>query len=134
MSTSFSSFNNSLSRLFGKCAGLLESKGHDYSTNENTFVNFETSAMVAGTTREQSCMVLIGTKCSRLRELLVKDKEPLHESIEDTIVDLACYVALLYGMVDAKRVAPPNYDPDSVKINAQDILDYDMRHTRPPRG
>lgn len=133
---SFREFSNALDILFTKCKSLLTSKGQDYSDKDNTFVNFETSATVAGTTREQSCMVLIGTKCSRLRELLIKAKEPNHESVEDTIVDLACYVALLYGMVQENNAAaqvvipkPPHYDPCDASLYACKSVevDYDMR-------
>ena len=72
---------------------LVATKAHDYAKDENVFSNFEFAADVAGVSVEQEFAVMIATKVARLRELL-GGKVPNHESIDDTLLDLANYAAL----------------------------------------
>lgn len=103
----YSEFESILSAFQVKCMNTLYKKGQDYANDNDAFVNFKTSALVAGIKPTQSCLVLIGTKLSRLKELLGNDKHPAHESIEDTVLDLGCYVALLHGMLkESKAILP----------------------------
>ena len=72
---------------------LVETKARDYAEAGNAFSNFEFAADVAGVTVEQEFLVMIGTKVARLREM-ASGKTPNHESVEDTLLDLANYAAL----------------------------------------
>lgn len=75
---------------------VIYSKAHDYAQDEDVHSNFKYSDMVASRFKEPylSYAVLIGTKLARLAELL-GGKEPKNESIEDSFLDLANYVALM---------------------------------------
>ena len=82
-------------RLQKENLDIMKSKNHDYA-GEYAFSNFVDSAELAGITERQSILVGIGTKYSRLKNLLRDNKTPNNESIEDTIKDLInyCYILL----------------------------------------
>jgi hypothetical protein len=80
--------------VFDQMQEIVESKAHDYAKDTNVFSNFEFAADVAGVTVEQEFMVMIGTKVARLRELM-GGKKPNNESLEDSLLDLANYAALM---------------------------------------
>ncbi len=77
-----------------KAASVMELKRQDYTTSEWSD-NFELAAMLAGTDVRTVLMVMIGTKVARLQALFTRGKGPNFESVEDTLVDLANYAALL---------------------------------------
>ena len=77
-------------------AALVASKAHDYADNGNVYSNFEGSARSAGVSVDLVFQVMIGIKVERLRQLM-SGKIANHESIEDTIMDLANYAALWLG-------------------------------------
>jgi hypothetical protein len=83
--------------MFNECLETLGKKAHDYANDNNAFSNFEFSAGVAGIEPTQSMMVLIGVKIARLTELLSAGKEPMNESIADTIKDCINYLAILHS-------------------------------------
>ncbi|MCK7507728.1 MAG: hypothetical protein MZV70_29220 [Desulfobacterales bacterium] len=115
----YSEFDELLNTYHDTCEKLLCRKGHDYANDRDAFVNFETSANVAGIKPEQSCLVLIGTKLSRIRELIGSGKAPNHESLEDSVVDLGCYVALLYGILHDRKCGytpPKSVNPNTLKV------------------
>lgn len=72
---------------------IHEAKSHDYATVDDPFSNFKLAADVAGVPVDTVFRVLLGVKLARLRELL-NGKEPKHESIDDSILDLSVYAAL----------------------------------------
>lgn len=84
---------------------LHDKKSHDYATDSNVFSNFEESAQVAGVTVEQAFLVLIGTKLSRLKQLLTSGKAPNNESVVDSYKDLTNYCAILtsYSMKKSEQ-------------------------------
>ena len=69
------------------------SKQHDYADDSNPYSNFEGAARIAGLTVAQVFHALLGVKMERLRQLS-SGKEPNHESLDDTLLDLANYAAL----------------------------------------
>jgi len=77
-------------RLMGE---LHDKKAHDYAKDANRYSNFESAAEVADITPERVFLVMIGIKIARIRELL-SGKEPLNESLDDTILDLAVYASI----------------------------------------
>lgn len=76
---------------------IVEKKSSDYAGDENPFSNFDTSAVISGIPVTQGLLVRIADKQSRLTNLLNNNREAkvLDESIEDTIVDMINYLAIL---------------------------------------
>jgi hypothetical protein len=72
---------------------IHDAKNHDYAKESNPYSNFEMAARVAGCSVDTVFRVLIGVKLARLDELL-KGKEPKHENIDDSLLDLSTYTAL----------------------------------------
>lgn len=72
---------------------IHEAKNHDYAADGDPLSNFKLAASVAGCPVDTVFRVLIGVKLARLDELL-KGKEPKHESIDDSVLDLSVYAAL----------------------------------------
>lgn len=79
--------------IFAEMEETVRSKAQDYADMGNVFSNFEGSAKLSNVSVEQTFQVLIGVKVERLRQL-TSGKEANHESIEDTLIDLANYAAL----------------------------------------
>jgi hypothetical protein len=82
-----------------KLATIHAAKNNDYADEANPFKNFEESAFIVNMFRgatpiDQSFVVLIGTKLSRLGNLMSTNKEIKNESIHDTMIDLANYCAI----------------------------------------
>lgn len=75
---------------------LIASKASDYADNENVYSNFEGAARLTGLSVPQVFHVMIGIKMERLRQMM-SGKEPNFESMEDTIMDAANYLALWAG-------------------------------------
>lgn len=84
---------------------LLLSKGDDYSQEEDRLSNFKTTANIIGSTPEKNCLVFMATKVARLGALLQSNQNPNHESIVDTLIDLANYSALM-AMILAESSNP----------------------------
>ena len=89
---------------FNEFVELMENtlikKGNDYA-NEDRLSNFKLAGSVCGFSAEQNCLSLIATKVARLGVLL-KTNKPNNESIQDSVLDLACYATLLYMIIDEK--------------------------------
>lgn len=78
---------------------VMFSKGDDYA-NEDRLSNFKLAGAISGGNAETNCLNLIGTKVARLGVLInSKGNKPNHESIEDSILDLANYAILLSMIV-----------------------------------
>ena len=73
---------------------VSSSKNDDYASSEDALSNFKESAAFAGVTPAQSAMVLIGTKISRIKNLVNSGSTPNNESIEDSLKDLRIYTIL----------------------------------------
>lgn len=71
---------------------LYHRKRKDYAGNGDAFSNFRRSADQVQAAPILSTEVLIATKQARLRELMwTLDREPVNESIDDTLIDRAVY-------------------------------------------
>jgi hypothetical protein len=86
-------FISEVEKEFGFQVDTLKRKANDYA-NKEVFANFYFSADIAGCTPVQSCLVLIGTKIARLRELM-GGKQAKNEAVEDTMLDLVNYLMIL---------------------------------------
>lgn len=83
-----------------KMKAIITSKKQDYAQESDVLSNFKQVASMCGISPEKVILVFCATKVARLGVLLSSGKAPNNESIEDTLVDLANYSALL-GMVRA---------------------------------
>ena len=88
--------NHPVHGVLSDMAELVMSKANDYADETNVYSNFEGAAKLSGSTVEQVFHVLIGIKMERLRQLM-SGKVPNHESVEDTLMDAANYLALWLG-------------------------------------
>ena len=88
-----------LDELFNIQKKILASKGHDYA-GEDLLSNFRLAGMLVNQSSRYpdaiNCLNLIGTKVARLGQLLDSDKTVYNESVQDSVIDLANYAALLY--------------------------------------
>jgi len=79
---------------------IMLKKGNDYA-NEDRLSNFKTAGANCGISAEQQCLSLIATKVARL-SVLLKTNEPNNESIQDSVIDMANYCALLDMIITDK--------------------------------
>lgn len=86
-------FNIRLTILLEEIRDLLQKKGHDY-TNQDALQNLKVLED-AGLPATTGALFEIGVKFNRLKNLLLSDKKPNFESIEDSIRDLISYGVLL---------------------------------------
>jgi len=88
--------NHPVHGVLSDMAALVASKASDYADDENVYSNFEGAARIAGVSVDVVFNVMIGIKMERLRQLM-SGKSPNHESLEDTLMDAANYLALWQG-------------------------------------
>ncbi len=110
-----------------KMKRTLASKAHDYSSSSDRYSNFRSSNQYATrflnkdnhptyveypNTKEfnyisidnrMSLLILLGTKVSRLKELLLSNKQAKNEPIEDSIIDFMNYRLLLEGFINGHQ-------------------------------
>jgi len=93
---------NLFERFTEKQREVLISKGHDYA-DKDVLSNFKLSGAICQISAEQNCLSLIATKVARLGVLLSSNENPKHESIDDSILDLANYTFLLKCLLSDKK-------------------------------
>jgi len=86
--------------LVEKATDILLKKGDDYA-NTDRLSNFKDAGKITGISTQQHCLALIATKVARLGNLY-KGVIPNNESIQDSILDLFNYAALLY-MIETEK-------------------------------
>lgn len=86
--------NPKFEALLMKMREIHNKKSADYANDKNRYANFENTAISAGTSVDVVFRTFIGVKLARLSELAANGKEPLNESVQDTLLDLAVYAAL----------------------------------------
>lgn len=91
-------FNEKVELILENMKETLAGKGHDY-TNTDPLENFKLLDS-HGVSPVESALVLINIKINRLNNLLLSNKKPKYESVEDTIKDLANYAVLLQCIID----------------------------------
>lgn len=91
---------DSFNELVKKAENVLLKKGDDYA-NTDRLSNFKDAGKITGITTEQHCLALIATKVARLGNLF-SGKTPNNESIQDSILDLFNYAALLW-MIESEK-------------------------------
>lgn len=82
-------------RFVEKQREVMLNKGDDYA-NSDRLSNFKTAGHICGLSPQQHCLAMIATKVARLGVLLDPNTGiPKHESVQDSILDLANYAVLL---------------------------------------
>jgi hypothetical protein len=80
-----------------KIKKLHISKNDDYAKDSNPFYNFDTTLFILAQFKADKDKVFvwpIANKLARLANLLGSDKDPNHESVIDSLDDIATYVIL----------------------------------------
>lgn len=75
---------------------VMFAKSSDYASESDVLSNFKKSGKVLDQTAAQNVLGLIQTKVTRLSELVAKGRNPMNESVSDTILDLANYSFLMH--------------------------------------
>lgn len=89
-----------INSFFRRQKEILTSKGNDYA-NEDRLSNFKLAGTICQLSPEQNCLSLMATKVARLG-VLINGQSPSHESIRDSIIDLANYCVLLDQLIEDK--------------------------------
>ena len=93
---------NEIGGIYKDCIEIVKRKSADYANDENPFQNFENSSQISGVPLEQTIMVRIADKISRMQNLLTKEPDVVEEKIDDTIKDLINYSAILLTYLKQK--------------------------------
>lgn len=95
-----------LDELFNLQRDILDKKGYDYA-GEDVLSNFRLAGMIVNQGVRNpdavNCLNLIGTKVARLGQLLSSNKSAQNESVQDSIIDLCNYSALLYMIMKMEK-------------------------------
>jgi len=77
---------------------ILGEKREDYARgDDDPFVNFKETAEITSSTPVKVALTMAAVKLSRLNHLL-DSTEPVNESVEDSLLDLANYATLAFAM------------------------------------
>jgi hypothetical protein len=82
-----------------KMADTMLNKGDDYA-NKDRLSNFKLAGSITGIGAKLNCLNMIATKVARLGVLLNSSGSPKHESVQDSVLDLACYATLLSQILE----------------------------------
>ena len=96
-------FIESIAYTYAKGIELIKRKNADYATGENPFRNFE-YADLAGVSVERAIMVRVMDKMARVSNLLDKNPEVIDEKLEDTLLDVINYLAILKAYLERNNV------------------------------
>ena len=95
-----------LQELFKVQQEILCKKGYDYA-GEDVLSNFRLAGMIVNQGSRNpdavNCLNLIGTKVARLGQLLSSGKHAQNESVQDSVIDLCNYSALLYLILKMEK-------------------------------
>lgn len=95
-----------LDDLFKLQRDILDKKGYDYA-GEDVLSNFRLAGMIVNQASRNpdavNCLNLIATKVARLGQLLSSCKSVQNESIQDSVIDLCNYSALLYLILKIEK-------------------------------
>lgn len=96
------SLKNSIKETYKQAISIIEKKNNDYAKNDDGISNFKL-AIAVGVSIERGILVRMMDKMSRISNLLDKEGDVKNESIQDTLLDLCNYSAILKAIVDEKR-------------------------------
>lgn len=97
-------FHKAVKGLFSECMIILMKKNKDYNTSEDAFENFKRVETLNLCSTETGILVRMNDKFSRLCNLIkCNESEVKDETVEDTLIDLINYSAILYCYLKQKR-------------------------------
>jgi len=93
-------YSNSVSiehikKITEKGKAIIEAKNHDYANSSDPFANFRLVDNLEICTVEIGILVRMSDKVARIKNLSNKDNAVKDETIEDTLLDLCNYSAIL---------------------------------------
>jgi CTP synthase (UTP-ammonia lyase) len=84
-----------IKKLFDDCLVILVSKASDYAKEGDCFSNFKKIATICDVPVEKVFLMFTTVKIARIVELLTKENK--NESLEDSLMDLINYAALMFA-------------------------------------
>lgn len=93
----------------------IEKKGNDYAGIDR-LSNFKTRAVFLEIKPEQILLNDILHKVTRLKEIIANGKIPENETLQDTLLDLSCYSALAYCLLEENN--------ELQKTDSKNIAEY----------
>jgi hypothetical protein len=91
----------SVRKTFDKAHKICVIKNEDYASTDSPFKNFEAANLV-GLSAEQALLLQMANKLSRIGNL-IGDKKAKNEPIEDSLIDLINYAAILKAYIEHKK-------------------------------
>lgn len=92
-------FFDSIEKTYKDGLEIIHKKNHDYAGEEDHWKNFRYAEMV-GVSVERAILVRVSDKLARVSNLLDKDPEVLDERLEDTLLDMINYLAILKAYME----------------------------------
>lgn len=74
------------------------SKGHDYANQADPLRNYVRSSEDCGIEPWRGALLRLAEKYNRITNLVAKDVPPKHETIEDTLMDLAALSLIVLSL------------------------------------
>jgi hypothetical protein len=86
---------------------IIRAKNHSYGGHTDPFKNFFVVEALEIASAEDAILVRLSDKFSRLATLISRKKENTvpDESVEDTLLDAANYLAILYALLQKRKQA-----------------------------
>lgn len=107
---------------------VMFAKSSDYASESDVLSNFKKSGKVLDQTAAQNVLGLIQTKVTRLSELVAKGRNPMNESVADTIIDLSNYSFLMHCcLVEQQEQEATAYNEANIIATTPSIQDSAMR-------
>lgn len=94
-------FIASIENTYKKGVSIVKMKNADYANSSDPFKNFRSSELI-GLSVEQAILVRVLDKITRISNLLSKEADVKEESLEDTIIDCANYLAIMKAYREMK--------------------------------
>jgi hypothetical protein len=116
-------------------AGLLvmQAKNEDYAKDADPYSNFRFAAQAAGISMEQGMLYLLGIKLARLENLISAPPESVNnEPLDDTLLDLINYAAILKAYRALKNSPEPEYAYGNADAVAEPADAEQQDSTAPP--
>lgn len=95
-------FTNHIQQLYARGVALINKKNADYGADSDPFKNFRMADMV-GVSPDRAILVRVSDKLARVSNLIDKEAAVDDESIDDTILDMINYLAILHAYLRNKN-------------------------------
>lgn len=96
-------FTEAVQEVFKRASLLLQKKNSDYSGQDDPFKNFRLCEAMGLVSIERGLLVRMLDKMSRISTLIKNNSHQVQESIEDTLIDLINYSAILITYLKTKE-------------------------------